>query len=956
MADSNRVKEQLKEITEKLEKGIQEVFESDKYKEYLNTMSKFYNYSFNNTMLIAMQKPDATLVAGYHAWQKKFERHVKQGEKGIRIIAPAPIIQKEELEKLDPVTQEPMLDERGKPFKEEVEIRVPTFKVISVFDVSQTDGKELLGLAVDELDGSVENYELFMQALTEIAPVPIGYEQISNGAKGYYHLEEKRIALQEGMSEVQNTKTAIHEIAHAMLHDIDLNNPMQGEQKDKKTKEVEAESIAYAVSQHYGIDTSDYSFGYVAGWSSDKELKELKSSLETIRKTSATLINAVDERIADLEQQRNEITLILTDEEEKLLSGKENCFGIYQLKKGEELHYHRFEGLESLQTHGLSVEKENYDLIHTASLQERQTLDDIFEQFNLFHPEDFTGHSLSVSDIVVLHKEGVNTAHYVDHIGFREIPEFLEKAPELSDQKSEVSELAFQIADRYLSIQVVDDGYDYSIFDESYRLLDGGIYDNPDLPMMKVVDELVEELKEPIYDAATNTYHRNTVQGAVKEGDALIPIDYEELMEKTEEANRIEPAIEQRDKSLNQIPRSEIEETVLAFAQTKAEEYGYEVEILDAKVYGSRAGGLEHPDSDLDVVLEYKGDIREDDFFTMLNEDGLSIGGMMLDINPITADKSGTIKEYLARANEYLEEKIKSAREITSDKEKVEVITEEPTNILTFYVAECMEFTDLGEYHENLTLEEAMRLYESIPAGRMNGIKGIGFTLHKAEDEIYKDSTMAILDGRTIDVDTINRINEFRNNSFIQDAIKEVIQRFPDAEVWDRETKERECQEAMAELQQDYMSLSVEIDQFCEVYDTYEYRNAVESKENNIEDIYGSLYAGETDSVKEWLQSVIDEEEPAEDVIRAKEILRKVEDLVERREKNPLTKAEELEEANYNQIDGILNNQESEKEGRGKTALSIMERLNRNREKIADENQKGKLEMKESKNPERGME
>lgn len=303
MAYNSRAREQLKEIMEGLEQGIKEVFESDKYKEYLNTMSKFHNYSLNNTILIARQKPDATLVAGYRAWQEKFDRHVRKGEKGIRIIAPSPIVKKEEKEKTDPSTKKPLLDGNGRQAMEEVETRIPAFKAISVFDISQTEGKELTGMALAELTGTVENFEVFIQALEEAAPVPIGYEAITDGAKGYYHLEDKRIAICEGMSEIQTTKTAIHEIAHATLHDFDIKKveiPLE-ERKDKKTKEVEAESIAYTVCQHYGIDTSEYSFGYVAGWSSNKELKELRGSLETIRKTSSTLINTIDEKVAALQ-------------------------------------------------------------------------------------------------------------------------------------------------------------------------------------------------------------------------------------------------------------------------------------------------------------------------------------------------------------------------------------------------------------------------------------------------------------------------------------------------------------------------------------------------------------------------------------------------------------------------------------------------------------------------------
>ena len=298
--------EKLKEITDRLEQGITELFDSERYKEYLRVMSKFHNYSFNNTLLIAMQKPDASLVAGFTAWKNQFQRNVKKGEKGIKIIAPSPFKIKQETEKIDPQTQKPVIGKDGKPVTEEKEITIPAYKVVSVFDVSQTEGKELPDIAVDALTGDVEQYSDFFVVLEKTSPVPIGFEKIEGGAHGYYHLEDKRIALDEGMSELQTLKTAIHEIAHAKLHDIDLNAPKDEQQPrvDRRTREVEAESVAYTVCQHYGLDTSDYSFGYVAGWSSGRELAELKSSLETIRSAAADIINSIDGHIAELQKQR----------------------------------------------------------------------------------------------------------------------------------------------------------------------------------------------------------------------------------------------------------------------------------------------------------------------------------------------------------------------------------------------------------------------------------------------------------------------------------------------------------------------------------------------------------------------------------------------------------------------------------------------------------------------------
>ena len=317
MAESKSA-QQVREITDKLEQGIKELFESEKFKEYLTTMSKFYNYSFNNTLLIAMQKPDATLIAGYTSWQRNFDRQVMKGEKGIKILAPAPYKAKEEREKIDPATQKPVLDADGKPVTETVEVMRPAFKVVSVFDVSQTDGKELPDIAVDELTGSVENYAAFFEALKQESPVPISFEDIPGGAKGYFSHAENRIAIQDGMSEIQTIKTAIHEIAHAKLHAIDPTEKIAPEErKDRHTKEVEAESVAYTVCQRYGIETSDYSFGYIAGWSSDKDTKELKGSLETIRSTAAEMIESIDSKLKILlaEKDKEQINTQAWDKE-----------------------------------------------------------------------------------------------------------------------------------------------------------------------------------------------------------------------------------------------------------------------------------------------------------------------------------------------------------------------------------------------------------------------------------------------------------------------------------------------------------------------------------------------------------------------------------------------------------------------------------------------------------------
>ena len=334
---SENQKDRLKEITDRLEQGILEVFESEKYKEYLRVMSKFHHYSFNNTMLIALQKPDASLIAGFSAWKNSHGRTVKKGEKGIRIIAPAPFKVRQEIEKLDPKTNMPLVGADGKAVTEEKEITIPAYKVVSVFDVSQTEGKEIPSIGVNELTGDVSQYEDFFTALKKASPVPIALEHIDGSTHGYYHLAEKRIAIDDNMSELQTLKTAIHEIAHAKLHDIDLNAPKEEKENrpNQRTREVEAESIAYTVCQHYGLDTSDYSFGYVAGWSSGKELSELKGSLETIRLAASELIDSIDGYFKELQREKeNE----LSEKETEPALQEEKQEAAYLLESGNYLY------------------------------------------------------------------------------------------------------------------------------------------------------------------------------------------------------------------------------------------------------------------------------------------------------------------------------------------------------------------------------------------------------------------------------------------------------------------------------------------------------------------------------------------------------------------------------------------------------------------------------------------
>ena len=300
--------EKIRQITDKLEQGVHQIFESDNYRAYLSTMAKFHSYSLNNTILIAMQKPGATLVAGYTAWQKDHDRHVKKGEKGIQIIAPSPYKVKQERDALDPKTGKPQMDALGNPLKEIIEVERPAFKVATVFDISQTEGKELPSIGVNELSGGVEGYEALFDALKATCPVPIAFEDIPSGAKGYYHTEDHRIALQEGMSQMQTVKTLIHEMSHERMHSHEKEKPVE-ERLSRRSMEVEAESVAFVVgtalsAEHpeLKLDFSDYSFGYIAGWSSGKETAELKASLGRIQATASEMISEIEGHLQELQK------------------------------------------------------------------------------------------------------------------------------------------------------------------------------------------------------------------------------------------------------------------------------------------------------------------------------------------------------------------------------------------------------------------------------------------------------------------------------------------------------------------------------------------------------------------------------------------------------------------------------------------------------------------------------
>ena len=465
--------ERMKEITDRLETGIQELFESERYKAYLTTMSKFHSYSFNNTLLIAMQ--GGQLVAGYNKWRDDFHRNVKKGEKAIKILAPAPFKAKKEVQKLD-AQGRPVMEKDGKPVTEVQEIQVPAFKIVSVFDVSQTEGEPLPSIGVEELTGSVERYGEFFKALEQTSPVPIGFEDIPGGSHGYYHLTEKRIAIQEGMSELQTLKTAIHEIAHSKLHAIDQEAPAieQADRPDSRTREVQAESVAYAVCQHYGLDTSDYSFGYVAGWSSGKDLKELKASLETIRATAHELITAIDGHLAQLQKERQ-------------------------------------------------TQQEQPQAVPLEQAAEQPDPDSVFSKLSPEQQQEMT-------DSV---KAMLQTLIDADLKSTGEVSQGTKEAAQAQgftiagdgtlEQAEAPQEAAYRLeSGEYLHIQTSETGYDYTLYGPDYKELDGGQLDNPDLSLAEAGKEILA-----IHERPAGTIEPLT-------GDGL-----DDFLEATEQANAI---------------------------------------------------------------------------------------------------------------------------------------------------------------------------------------------------------------------------------------------------------------------------------------------------------------------------------------------------------------------------------------------------------------------------------
>ena len=464
MADKPTNRERLQQITAGIEQGIKELFESEKYMRYLSVMSRFHRYSVNNTMLIYMQKPDATLVAGYNKWKNQFERHVKRGEHGITIIAPTPYKKKIEEQKLDPDTKAPMLDQDGKVIMEEREVEIPMFRPVKVFDVSQTDGKPLPELA-SSLSGSVQNYEIFMEALRRSAPVPLSVEPMAENMDGFFSPDQQRIAIREGMSEVQTVSAAVHEIAHSKLHNYakaqeeaaragDKEPPKK---KDRNTEEVEAESISYAVCQYYGIQTGENSFGYIASWSQGKELPELRASLETINKAAGELISDIDRHYKTICKERG---IDLTAQPEQAVPQQEAASEAEVPMQAPARHDYK-----------LHSNFERTSPADSTYIQEYTVADDL----SLIPGEVL--YAGTYDECVKLHnalQDGSMTAEQV----------------KAQAQAEKLYELDGRL---YLHVQPCDGGYDYTIYDKgTMRALDGGQLDAPELPLSTAALKICE--------------------------------------------------------------------------------------------------------------------------------------------------------------------------------------------------------------------------------------------------------------------------------------------------------------------------------------------------------------------------------------------------------------------------------------------------------------------------------
>lgn len=714
-------KERLREITAGIEQGIKELFESEKYKNYLSTMSRFPSYSLNNTILIHMQMPDATLVAGYSRWRDQFERHVKKGERGITIIAPTPYKRKVEEQKIDPDTKAPMLDKDGKIIIEEKEIQIAMFKPVKVFDVSQTEGKPLPQLASD-LTGDVQQFDAFMEALRRSSPVPIYFEKMEEGMDGYFSFVNQNIVIRSGMSEVQTVSAVIHEITHAKLHNpekaevtplwkvvmvsdggtkhdysvgfeteadaeafaeaanwrfIDENQFEWGLEveedipaigatvKDRNTEEVEAESVSYAVCQYYGIQTGENSFGYIAAWSKGKELAELKASLEIINKTAGGLIKDIDLHFKEICKERG-IDLSVSEQPEKdpimeLAVDIDQFFYDFDAHGYEDAVDSREEGIEEIFQ---SIKEKDIapvcewliSVIEEENEKYSPRAKELLDRLNMLVPEEV---------------EWKDTMEQVTE----PVKKLTDRIRNILYRQPSLEEAGFSInnGEQYLAIQSCEDGYDYTFFSAGFEGQDGGQLDRPELPLETAVWLLLTE--EGLDEAE------------------LSPFDFEMLVEKGNltEQKRIVAAIAS-DTVWNALVQSGLEE---------------EVKITGIEVYRNLYGAS--TPLRYDILVGYEGEIYEEDFFDLLQEENHSIGGYPVRFNPVTPRATGTLENYVARLKEEHGEKAVWIDALETSGKKLDEYPMPDAEL-------CMDDIEAAGYKDGdlipLSKERAMELYE----------------------------------------------------------------------------------------------------------------------------------------------------------------------------------------------------------------------------------------------------
>ena len=585
------------------------------------------------------------------------------------------------------------------------------------------------------------------------------------------------------------------------------------------------------------------------------------------------------ERIRSLEKRMQEYPQITSLKEANLLLGTENRYGIYQIIDGSPGREYEFMDLNFIERHGYQVKKEDYELIYSDKMLYGDTLDSLYEKFNIAHPEDYTGHSLSVSDIVVLNENGNVKSYFVDSISFRELPDFLQLEPELNQE-----ELAYRIGDQFFAIQVATEGYDYSFYDKEYKLVDGGILDNPDISMREAVQDILE-------DEGLDQLER-------------IPVDYDELQEKAKEveAEILQEARSQRKRvpvisdhrdseaGLNGMSRSEIEETVWAIAQAEIMENDLDARIQAVRVYGSRTrDGLYNEESDVDVVIAYDGTVREDDLFSVLNEAGYKVGKMRVDMNPIRPDQTGTLEEFLEKSDRYLDEKTEQmkARGEYKPLAKVEELEKANYNMidnvlnnmppkkepyLEYYAAECDEYHSLGKLYKSTNLDEILAKYREIiddPTLSYYG-NGMGIIYRDPNDTFYDEAEVSLVSRKTIRGDNLDDVAFLAALPMVHEALEKIVEAFPDFRYYP--PKELDIHYYPEKMNAD--ELAAALDQLAEDFDHYAYHDNFSPEEDMVETVALELRCGYAHRYIPFLKDIIDEE--CEESPRAEELLEKL--------------------------------------------------------------------------------